>query len=142
MGKIKKPTGRAVSIPGGLALSGVSSLVLTVLSSIAIGKLVENQYINDNNIGYFVMIQLFLITFISSMLCAAKVKHQHFLVCALAGLVYYGILISITALFFGGQYEALWEVGAIVVSGSILAGAISVMGKRGGKKKGKGILHC
>ena len=136
-----KRTGRALPVPAGLALGAVMALTLTLVSSIALGKCMENNKISEGNIGYWVMIQLFTITLFSALLCAEKVKHQKIVLCAASGVVYWGILMSITALFFGGQYEAVWETTAVIAVGSVCAAGICILKERAGSKKRKAILH-
>ncbi len=135
-----KPTGLAMSIPGALTLSGVLALILTLISSAILAKMVEIQRIPEQNIGYGVMGLLVVVSFVCAILAAGKVKHQRLLVCISSGAVYWGILLAITALFFGGQYEAVGETGLMILCGS---GAAALLGLRRGngsikRKKGHG----
>ena len=133
----KKVTGRARSIPAGLTTGAAASLVLTVILSAILGKCMETNQISQENIGYWVIIQIFTITFLSGILCTKIVKHRKMLLCLLSGLIYWGILLSITALFFGGQYEAVWETAAVICAGSLFAGLVSgiQIGQGKGRKK-------
>ena len=121
-----KATGLAMSIPGALTLSGSLELILTVFSSAVLAKLIEFQRIQEQNIGYGVIGMLLVISFLGAVLAAEKVKHQRLMVCLLSGVVYWCLLLAITALFFGGQYEAVGETGLLILSGSAIAALIGL----------------
>jgi len=120
----QKPTGTASSIPKGLALSGIVGLFTTILGSIMIAYMVNAEWIAESNIGYSIMILLTVTSFIAAIIAWKKIKHRRIVVCLLAGAVYYCILLSITALFFRGQYQGMLETALLVLCGSLLAAMI------------------
>lgn len=130
-----KNTGRALSMPAGLALGGVSSLTMTILLSAVLSKLVDAETLSEENIGYGVMVLLLVASFAGSLISSARIKHQRMLVCLLSGIIYFGILLSITALFFGGQYEAVGVTAILVLGGSITAAFVGLRENRGGKRR-------
>lgn len=117
----RKPSGKAASIPKGLLYSGITGLTLTIIGASIIAYLVNTEMIAPSSIGYAVMVLLILSSLSSSFVAWKKVKHQKIMVCISAGFVYYTILLSITALFFGGQFSALFETALLVLCGSFLA---------------------
>ena len=121
-----KATGLAMSIPGALTLSGGLELILTLCSSAVLAKLVEIQRIQEQNIGYSVIGMLLAISFLGAVLAAEKVKHQRLMVCLLSGVVYWCLLLAISALFFGGQYEAVGETGILILCGSAVAALLGL----------------
>lgn len=121
-----KPTGLAMSIPGALTLSGSLGLILTLFSSAVLAKLVEIQRIQEQNIGYGIIGMLLVVSFLCAVLAAEKVKHQRLMVCLLSGAVYWCLLLAITALFFGGQYEAVGETGLLILCGSAIAALLGL----------------
>lgn len=127
----KKPTGRASSMPGGLAIGAAISLVVTILLAAMLAKLIEGQTIAEENMGYGVMVILLAASFLGAMASYGKIKRQRVIVCLLSGALYFGILLSITALFFGGQYEAVGVTGLLVLCGS---GAAALLGLHGNSK--------
>ena len=54
----KKATGRAMSIPGGLALSTAVSLGVTLILSAVVAKMVDAELMGEGAIGYGVLITL------------------------------------------------------------------------------------
>ena len=129
----RKPTGRASSIPAGLAVGAAVNVVITCFSALALGKLVDSQKMQWENIGYGIMLLLLAASFAGACAAYAKIKRQRLMVCLLSGMVYFAILLSVTALFFGGQYEAVGVTAALVLAGSGTAGLLGLGSKRGGK---------
>ncbi len=138
----KKVTGRASSMPGGLAAGALVQIVLTLGLAALGAKLIDLGYFQENAIGYFAMVILLGASFAGAMVAAGKIKRRRLLVCLLSGTVYFCILLSMTALFFGGQYSGVGVTGLMVLCGvglSILAG---FRGSRGGKhRKIKGVYR-
>lgn len=116
-----KPTGRAVSMPAGLMFGAFISMGMTVLAVGLIAKLVGSEYIKETQIGYGIMVTLLASSFFGALAAAGKIKRQRLMVCALSGLIFFLTLLSITALFFGGQYEAVGVTAILVLGGSLLA---------------------
>lgn len=129
----KKPTGRAMSIPGGLALGAAVSLGVTLILSAAVAKMVDAELMGEGAIGYGALITLLTAAIAGAAFAATKIKRQRILVCCLSGLVYYITLLGVTALFFGGQYQGM-GVTALVVAGG--CGTVVLMGLNQGKGKG------
>ena len=117
----RKPTGRAMSMPAGLVMGGVTSLGVTLLCAGILAKILEAEVIPESSTGYGLIVLLIAASFAGAMVSSGKIKRQQLVVCAAAGAIYYGILLSITALFFGGQYSAVGETAMLVLCGSGLA---------------------
>ncbi|MBR5126296.1 MAG: TIGR04086 family membrane protein [Oscillospiraceae bacterium] len=115
-----KPSGLAITIPGGLAVGGAASLGVTLAGSALLAKLVDLEQISWNRIGYGVMAVVILSAWVGAATAAGKIKRRRLLCCCLAGCVYYGILVAITALFFGGNYSGAGETALLVICGSML----------------------
>lgn len=131
----QKPTGRATSMPAGLLFGAVVSMGMTLLAVSLIAKLVSSEYMKETQIGYGIMVALLAAAFVGALAAIGRIKRRRLMVCALSGLIYYLILLSITALFFGGQYEAVGVTGILVLGGSLLAAMTGGRSNRGGKRK-------
>ena len=132
----KKATGRAMSIPGGLALSAAVSLGVTLILSAVVAKMVDAELMGEGAIGYGSLATLLTASISGAAFAAMKIKRQRLMVCLLSGLVYYITLLGITALFFGGQYQGM-GITALVIAGG--CGTVILMGMKQGK--GKEIRH-
>lgn len=134
----QKRTGRAAPVPGGLAVGAAVSLGITLLASAFLAWLVDKEKLLWENVGYGIMILVFLASFLGALASHHRIKRQRLLVCLLSGILYFGILLSLTALFFGGQYHAVGVTGALVLAGSGAAGLLGLEKKRGsGTRKAK-----
>lgn len=130
----RKPTGRAMSMPGGLALGAGVSLVLTILLEVALTWMVMNGKLAMEMVGYGIMVQLLATSWLGAAVAMHRIKHRKMLVCMLSGLIYLLTLLCITAMFFGGQYEGIPVTALLVLGGSLAAGLVGA-GKRGGGRK-------
>lgn len=138
----KKPTGRAVSVPAGLAIGTAVSFILTLLAALLMGQLIDKEKLQWEQVGYGIMATLLAASFFGSKVSYTKIRRQRFLICLLSGAAYFGLLLAITALFFGGQYDGVWVTGALILAGSGSAGLLGLGGKkdlshqkRGGRRR-------
>jgi len=131
-----KTGGKATSMPVGFFWGGVSSIVITLLISAVVAWLVISQKITQDQVGYGVMILLIIASFAGAKVSYGKIKRQRMIVSFASGLVYFGILMSVTALFFGGQYNGVGETALMIFCGSALA-FLQKGNQKPGVKKGK-----
>ena len=117
-----KPTGRAMSMPGGLALGAAFSMGITLAGCLLLAKFVHYGSIKPDSIGYGILVLLLIASFLGAVLAQGKIKRRIWLVCMLSGILYFTILLSITALFFGGQYYGVGVTGLLVMCGAMTAG--------------------
>ena len=113
-----KVTGTASSIPVGLLWSGLVSLGITAVTSAGAAWLVLNRKISPEGIGYCAMIILLLASVSGAVTAVKRIKRLRFQMCMAAGVVYYGCLLAITALFFGGNYHGLGVTALMILCGS------------------------
>ena len=138
----QKPIGRAVSMPKGLTLGGIASLGITMAGAAVIAKLLETERVGESMVGYAVMVLLLGSSFAGTWISQRRIKRRLLLVSLLSGGIYFALLLSITALFFGGQYEAVGVTGLLLLGGSgtalLLAGRIG----RGVERKKRRRVTC
>lgn len=134
MAKNVKQSGRAVSMPAGLLLGAIISIVWTILGAMGLAKMIDNETLGENMVGYGAVIILISAAFIGALVADRRIKHRHILVCGISAGIYYLLLLSITALFFGGQYKGMGVTGLLVLAGSTAALLLG-KGKGSGKKK-------
>lgn len=116
----QKTTGRASSIPAGLAAGITVSFLITLFGVILTAKLIEEEIFKEDYVGYAVMVILITASFAGAIISRNRIKRQYLIVCGLSGILYFLMLLSITALFFGGQYEAVGVTGILIFGGSML----------------------
>ena len=131
----RKPTGKVMSIPGGLAVGALFSIGATLLLTAVLAKLVEGETVQQENIGYGVMVILTVSAFTGALVSFGRIKRQRLLVCGLSGLLYFVILMSMTALFFGGQYSSVGVTALLILLGSAVAALLGLKQGGGGRRK-------
>lgn len=130
----RKVTGTASSMPAGLAVGGLVSLAVTILGSVMAANLVLREMIAESSVGYCAMLILLLASFGGARIAAARIKHRRLYVCILSGVVYYSLLLAITALFFGGQYQGMGVTALVVAAG---CGTAALLEKNEKKRRRK-----
>lgn len=134
----KQRNGRASSIPAGLGAGAGVSVAITLLGTALLARLLDAETIQWEAVGYGILIMVMLSAMLGSVTAMKKIKRQQGIVCLLSGLTYWGILLSVTALFFGGQYEAVGVTLLLIVGGCGCAFLLCVkQGRGGGSRKGK-----
>ena len=137
----QKVTGRASSIPGGLAIGGFMSLIITIIGAMIAAWLIGNERVQEQHIGYCSMLILLASSFIGAWIAASKIKHRRLYICILSGMIYYGMLLTITALFFGGRYQAMGVTAAVVLAGCMSAALTGQRGEKGRVRRRRKAAH-
>ena len=130
----KKVTGKSKPIAAGLAAGTAISLAVTLLGAAIIANLVLSEKIEAQSIGYGAAVILLAASALGAWISSVLVKRRWMLICLGAGGSYYLMLLAITALFFGGQYQGMGVTALLVLGG---CGAVGLLGLRGEKQGGK-----
>ena len=117
----QKATGRATSMPAGLAWGALCSIITILLGTGITAKLIESEVMEWGNAGYPILITLILSAWLGGIISFRKIKRQRTAVCFTSGLLLFVLLLLITALFFGGQYSGVGETALLIACGSALA---------------------
>ena len=118
-------------MPAGLAVGALAALLTTLTGSALAGYLVSTEKLPEQAIGYCAMVILLMSSLLSSAVSVGKIKHRRIYVCALSGVIYYVILLSLTALFFGGQYQGMGVTGLVIFAGCGIVGLYGLKGEKG-----------
>ena len=130
----KKPTGLAMGQVAGIGIGVAIAMVLTIVGSAMIAWLLDTGVIQEAGIGYSVMGILLAASFVGSWVAVALVKHRVLAVGLMTGCAYFGMLLGLTAFFFGGQYQGILPTALLIGGGSL--GAVLIVN---GPMNGKGI---
>ena len=117
----QKVTGTAWSMPAGLAWGAGISSIITLAGALVSAHLISVGIIAQQRIGYCSMVILLLASCLGAHGAIKRIKHRTMFVSTMAGAIYYGLLLSCTALFFGGIYQGIGATGLVILGGSILA---------------------
>ncbi len=113
----KKVTGRASGIPVGLSIGAVISLLITVAGAATTAQLVATEKIGEDGIGYAAMLIAAVAAAMGAWGAYSAVKRRRLQICMLSGGVYFGILLAMTALFFGGRYRGMGVTALAILFG-------------------------
>lgn len=131
----QKATGKAISMPAGLAIGGTVSMAVTLIAAAVLARLLDTERLAWESVGYGIEFTLVLASFCGAMTAFWKVKRQRLVVCIVSGVLYFGMLLGVTALFFGGQYEAVLLTGGLILAGSGGAALLGLRGEGKGRRK-------
>lgn len=118
--------GKASSIPAGMAISSLFSIITTMIICAVIAYLLDQEKISWEETGYIIMIELLITSFCTAKIAANAIKRQVFLVSVMSGILYWGLLLCITGLFFGGKYSAVPETALLILAGSVTGALLSI----------------
>ena len=130
----RKSNGKAVSVPAGVGIGTVTALAWTLLCAAILAKLMELEKLPETAVGYGAMVILLSASLLGALLAYGKVKSKRLQVSMLTAAAYYLSLLSMTALFFGGQYTGMGVTALLVFGGSGTAVLLG-MGSGNGKKQ-------
>lgn len=133
----RKVTGKAGSIPKGVAIGTAVALLLTLLVAFGMTQLVLTEKMSENGIGYGAMITLPFVSGISSWIAVGIIRRRRMQVCLLSAASYFIVLCAINILFFGGQFGGLWLSMLLIFAGAFGVGVLGLRGDKGGRKKHK-----
>lgn len=131
----QKATGRAISMPLGLLIGSGVSMAVTLMAAAVLAKLLDSERLDWENVGYGIEIALVLASFCGAMTAFRKIKRQRLIVCAVTGILYFCMLLGLTALFFGGEYESVWLTAGLILAGSGIAAVLGLPGEGKGRRR-------
>ncbi len=131
----QKVTGRISSIPAGIAIGEAVSMILTVLGALLTAILVDRGVIPEENIGYGSLLTLLAASTAGAFLSWKRIRHRRAMVCMIHSAGYYLLLLSIAALFFGGQYEGMGVTALVVLGGGLVVVLLGLKGEQKGNLK-------
>ena len=135
----RKVSGTATSVPAGLAIGAGISMGITILLAMIAATMADREILAEQSIGYAAMIILLAASIAGAAIAVGKIKRQKLLVCLASGGIYYLMLLSITALFFGGQYTGMGVTGLVILGGcgTVVLAGMGQGGRQGRKRKKK-----
>ena len=116
-----KATGRAASIPSGLAAGAAVSMAVTAAICGLGAWLIASEIMPQQQIGYCSLAALLLSAALGAMTAMHRVKRKRLMVGLMSGGIYYAILIAITILFFDGSFQGMGVTLTVILVGSLLA---------------------
>lgn len=132
---VKKISGRAPSLVKSVATGVSLTAVWTLGSAAIIAKMLENEVISMNHVGYGAMAAVLSAVFMGATLAGKRAGHMVVQAAALSGAGYFVCLLLVNALFFGGTYTGMGTTLLLI----ILATALALLAA--GKGRGRHSRH-
>lgn len=126
---VVKQTGRATSMPRGLMIGLIVDTAVTMAGCVITAKLIDTELMSQNKIGYAAMVILIVASMTGAIISYRRIQRQKLMVSLLSAACYYGMLLVITGLLFGAQYDGAGETALLVICGSLLPVVIKPNGK-------------
>ena len=107
-------------MPRGLLTGTLYALAVTLAGTALTAKLVDMEILTPEKIGYAVMVLLMAAAWTGAAVSGHSIKRRILMVSLLSGGCYYILLLAMTALLFGGQYQGAGETALLILCGSLL----------------------
>lgn len=117
----QKVTGRATSIPVGLAAGLGMAVGFSTLAIALAAYLISEAYLPMDAIGYCAIITLLGSSYFGAKVATGKIKRLRIQMSLISGGIYFLLLLAITAIFLKGEYEGVGVTLFVVASGAILS---------------------
>jgi len=140
--KIKMPTGRSSGVSVGILIGVLVCVGVTLIATVILAWLITTEKMGESAVGYGAMVALLLSAILGSWTASAKIGRLRTQVCLITGGIYYLVLLSITALFFGGQYQGMGVAAILVIAGSGVTALLGIREKKSRKNKIKKRAFC
>lgn len=132
--KTRKPLG---TIPGGVVLGLCISIMITLLGTIILAYLISSDKMGDASVNPGSTVVLFLGAAAGAWTVMARAKEKKWIVLSSFALGYFLILLSLTALFFGGEYAGIGKSAVIILVGCVSSFLPGILEKRKGSGRHK-----
>lgn len=120
------------TMPGAIGLGLCIGITLLLVGCAVLAWLVISEKVDMNSIGFGNGIILILSSGIGAWLAAALAGSKRLQVIGIFAAVFFAVLLSMTALLFGGQYSGILVNGTCILAG---AGGVLLLGKLPKKAK-------
>lgn len=133
----RKPTGTAKSMPVGLALGWIASMVITGVACGAITWLILSGKAGWGIMGYGSIGILLTASYVGATVSCKMIMHRKLLACILSGTIYLLSLLVLVAMMFGGQLNGFWATALLVVGGTATAALVHCAEKKDNGRRRK-----
>lgn len=133
MSRKRKVKESGSSIPKAIGLSLIISAIITVLGTVAGAYLIQKEMIQQQNIGIVVTAVLTLSSAAGTFAAMSTAKRMILQTSILSGVSYFLLLLSMTALFFGGQYDGIMADALAIMAGCSVAALLNILPNKRGK---------
>ena len=132
----RKNTGRAMSLPAGIALGIGISLAVSILGAMVLAWLIVSERAGESAIGYGCVVIIPMASLVGC-ICAWKfIRHQRLMITGITAAGFYLALLAL-ALLFGGKFEGMGVAAILVLLGGGIALIPALLGNKSGARRHK-----
>jgi len=113
----KEETNSVQKIFAGITVSALVASVSTGLFAI----MIYEEIIPEGSVGYCSLVTLLISSITGASVATSKCGKEKIYISLIIGIVYCALLMTITALFFGGEFRGIWVTIMVVLSGCMIA---------------------
>ena len=140
--KNKIATGKSSGVSVGVLIGVLVCVGVTLVATVILAWLIAAEKMGENAVGYGAMVVLLLSAILGSWTASVIIGRLRTQVCLITGGIYYLVLLSITALFFSGQYQGMGVAAILVIVGSGMTALFGIREKKSRKNKIKKRAFC
>ncbi len=134
---MKKKQHKNRGIPAALACGLAVGILVTVLSIGLIAFLISGEHLQESMTGYASILTLVLASAVGAWVSSKLAGERILLIAAVSSIVYFIALLCCTAMFFGGQYQGIWQTLLAVLGAGLSVGLLRIGGSVKGKRRRK-----
>ena len=123
----KKEYRNTMSIPAAVGVGTVISTIVMLIGAIVIALLISNELISDQSMDYGVLALTMLSAILGCSVSNVVAKRRLLIVSVCTAVTFLLVLISITAIFYGGQYSAIPVTALVILGGGV--SSVLIIGK-------------
>lgn len=120
-----------------VSIGAVISIVLMLIGTMIIALLVMNETMTEKAIGYGVLAVTLIATFTGAYVALTIYKKKYLITSMSVSIVFALILLSLTALFFDGQFNGVPATLLVIICGGVSAMLVAGKGRHRTKQHRK-----
>lgn len=125
------------AMPAAIGIGMAVSMISTLLFSAVLAALIAGGRISPDSMGYGVLGILMMSAILGALAACAKVPGKRMIVSGASSAGYLLLLLCVTALFFGGEYQGVVATALVIFGGGIISALLPAGQGRGRKRPGK-----
>ena len=126
----KRMKGKTLSLPVGIGIGIAVSMALTVGGAMLLAVLINGEQMGFASLSTAISLIHLIASFAGTYLATALTQQKKLITASATAAGYLIVLLGMTALLFGGQYEGVWLSLLMVLLG---AGCVILLDLRGSK---------
>ena len=134
---VKRIKGRQVSLPAGIGIGIGASVFISIAGAMILAVLINGEYMDINSLTAGTALLHLIASFVGSWLASVLTKQKRLITSLITAASYLLVMLGMTALVFGGQYQGVGLALLMVLIGAGVVILLGLKGKSGSSRKHK-----